>query len=99
MPTEHNTPTPTRKSTKKGEIPKFRPIVQSEFFRRNHITPEEWMDYNEYNMSSLWNHMNTYISDSNMLLLDKCTYPTFCEFVSKNTTLRPECRDECYHSY
>lgn len=97
MPAEHKASTPTTKnnnSTRKGEIPKRRPVVQSDYFRRKHITPEEWMDHNEYNMSSLWYHMNNYISDSNMLLLDRCTYPTFCDFVSKNTTLRPECRDE-----
>lgn len=92
MSDEHKTPTPT-KPTKKGVIPRFRPIIQSEYFRRKHITMEEWMDCNEYSMSSLWHFMNNYISDSNMELLDICTYPAFCEFVAKNTTLRPECRD------
>jgi len=79
----------------KGEIPKLSPIVQSEYFRKQNMSHVEWMDCNEYKLSELWNAMNTYISDSNRHMLDKCTYPIFCEFVARNTTMVPEYRDDC----
>jgi len=81
-------------TTKRGEIPKLNPLVQSEYFRKQDMTPEEWMDFNEYHLSDLWNAMNNYISDSNRQMLDKCTYPQFCQFVALNTTMTPEYRDD-----
>jgi len=77
-----------------SEIPKLNPIIQSEYFRNQTVTQVEWMDSNEYYLSDLWYAMNTYISDSNRHVLDKCTYPMFCEFVAKNTTLTSESRDD-----
>jgi len=75
-------------STKTKEIPKLRQPVQSEFYRRNVMTPEEWMDVNEYYLSDLWNSLRNYIEHTNKngQILDKCTYPVFCEFIATNTT-------------
>ena len=46
------------------------------------------MDNNEYYTHSLWTALQNYIDDSNRIVLDKCTYPQFCEFVAKNTTIQ-----------
>jgi len=82
-------------STKTKEIPKLREPVQSEYYRRNTMTTEEWMDTNEYYLSDLWNSLNNYIDHSNKSgqILDKCTYPLFCDFIAKHTTITSESRE------
>ena len=69
---------------KNDEIPK----LGIHHHRKKQVSTITWMDNNEYYTHSLWTALQNYIDDSNRIVLDKCTYPQFCEFVAKNTTIQ-----------
>lgn len=48
------------------------------------VSREEWLSNNEYDISDLWEGLNSYLEYKNQtFLLDKCTYQDFSDFVAK----------------
>ena len=50
------------------------------------ISREEWLSENETIISDMWEGMLNYIRDTNSVLIDKCSYVDFSNFVATYST-------------
>ena len=70
-----------------NNIPKFKPMESLNKTNQEHLTSEDaWVEDNIEEIMKLWNCTRSYIKDSNLSLLDKCSFSVFLDFIIKNST-------------
>lgn len=56
------------------------------YFSRDKVTVDEWIEDNEDRLSHLYNYINQYSDNLGILIMDKCTFNDFCEFMFIKST-------------
>jgi len=70
-----------------NNIPKLKSMENLNKINQEHLTSEdEWVEDNIEEIMKMWNCTRSYIKDSNLTLLDKCSFSIFLNFIIKNST-------------
>lgn len=80
-------------TTKKGVIPKFKPVDQNYARKKTFYTKEEWLNIHEMDISDTYDALNRYLIEKNLPFLDNCSYVDFCDFVGDKSSRRRDYND------